>query len=38
MEQTVQCPDKGQTLGKEKLTRWEKSGYDQGPVERSRQV
>ena len=26
MEQTVQCPDKGQTLGKEKLTRWEKAG------------
>lgn len=26
MEQTVQCPDKGQILGKEKLTRWEKAG------------
>lgn len=26
MEQTVQCPDKGHVLGKEKLTRWEKAG------------
>lgn len=26
MEQTVQCPDKGHALGKEKLTRWEKAG------------
>lgn len=26
MEQTVQCPDKGHVLGKEKQTRWEKAG------------